>query len=227
LSFIDKNKVWLLPLLGLGILGVGYMNYRSFSGGGSESAPTSAAPEQPTPEPPTQPATTTPSQPAAPTPSQAPPASVDATDASSSGNLWDDLQGFAVVPGTLAQEQAVKDRARVAMGPELEDPPPLRLERPNVAASTKPLRKDPSLEKSLTLNEAPELEFLVHGAQGNFAWFDGSAYKVGDSLPGTNFVVNRIESTFVELRGPQGLIRKYANPVNAPDTKPSDPSEAP
>jgi hypothetical protein len=216
LSFIEKNKAWVLPLLGLGVLGVAYMNYRTFQGDKPATAEVTA------PQP-AQPA----AQAAAEAPAALPPAAAEAAKPEGSGELWADLQVFAVLPGNLAQEDILKDRARVAIVDGLGEEPQLALGRPVEPALAKPLQKPAQAGSVAGPGALPELEFLVHGPQGSYAWFNGSAYQVGESVRGSGYTVNRIGPTYVELSGPEGRHMAYTNPSFPFDKKPSNPAEAP
>lgn len=212
MSFIEKNKAWVLPLLGLGVLGVAYMNYRTFQGDkpASEEAP---SPESTEPAPPA----------TAPPPSEA----VEAAKPENASDLWADLQPFAVLPGDLAQESVLKDRARVALDAALGDEPPLSLGRPVAPVLPKSVQKTEAAASSSIAGPLPELEFLVHGPQGSYAWFNGRAYRAGETVRASGYTVNRIGATFVELNGPGGRRLEYTNPGYPFDQKPSNPAEAP
>jgi hypothetical protein len=211
LSFIEKNKVWLLPLLGLGVLGVVYMNFRTLQGDKPENAAPPVAEAA-----------------AAPGAAEAPPAPApEAVPPDASTDLWADLQAFAVLPGNLAQAGPLRDRARLALGPELGENPLLTLEKPTGAALAKPAKKPLEAGSGASEGAPPELDFLIHGPKGSFAWFDGRAYRAGESLPDGGYTVSRIGPTYVELSGPRGMILEYANPIHPFDKKPSTPAEAP
>lgn len=214
MSFIEKNKAWLLPLLAAGVLGVGYMNYRSFTG--EPAAPDGAAPQE----------TAHPSEAAAPVP--APPSQAEEPNEASaeSGNLWADLESFAIVPGELGQEGPLRDRARVALDPALTREPLLLLDKPT-HSSLQPVRPKPAGGSGPDLAAPPQLDFLIHTPQGAFAWFEGRGYRVGESLGDGGYVVNRIGATSVELTGPGGAILEYTNPLHSPRKTNSDTAEAP
>jgi hypothetical protein len=187
LSFIEKNKVWLLPLLGLGILGVGYLNFQTLRGDQPPAALAEAA-----------------------VPVEAEPAAValspEGTETTEA--LWNDLLPFAILPGNLAQEGALTDRARLALGPELDGASPLLLGRPAWAALA-PLPPKPGglgTTQDLSGEGPPELDFLIHGPHGSYAWFGGKAYRTGEKLLDSGYTLSRIGPTFVELTGPQGRI---------------------
>jgi len=207
LSFIEKNKAWLLPLLGLGIVGVGYMNFRTLR-------------EEP---PPGDPASVE----AVPAPSEPPPAP-EATGIPPAGggnpegteDLWSDLRSFAVLPGNLAQEGPLRDRARVALGPELEPGATLSLGKPGWVS----LSPQGAVPAGTTLEEAsggaatgmpPDLDFLIHGPRGSQAWFGGRPYRTGEKLLDSGYTLSRIGPTFVELAGPHGKLVASTIPVQA------------
>ncbi len=205
MSFIEKHKVWLLPLLGLGVLGVGYMNFRTLRGNPPPVA-SEPVPPEPTPE-------------IAETPEAAQP----------SADLWSDLRPFAILPGNLAQESTFMDRARVALGPELTLAAPLALGNPHEASLGKPAQKPGDQGTSLGFSEGepPALDFLIHSPHGTYAWFGGRAYRVGEKLQESGYTLSRIGPTFVELTGPQGRVVASTNPIHAAEKNTSHPAETP
>ena len=218
MSFIEKNKVWLLPLLALGVLGVGYMNFRTFT----EQPAAEAVAEDGTAPPAAPPAETAESAEA-----PAPGTGQEDTEAAlGSGDLWADLEAFAVVPGALAQEGPLRDRARVALDPALAQAELLLLDKP-VRSSLQPVRSMPGGEAGSLQAPPPELEFLIHTPQGSFAWFEGRGYRVGESLAGGGYVVSRIGALSVELTGPGGSILEYTNPIHSIRKTTRDNVEAP
>jgi hypothetical protein len=192
LSFIEKHKIWLLPLLGLGVLGVGYMNFRTIQSGPHPTESALAKPEAAPPE--------------------EVPAAVSGTE-----DLWSDLRPFAILPGSLAQEDVLTDRARLALGAELDLDGSLSLGRPAWTSLTMPMVKPGGQGPTLgpTGEAAPELDFLIHGPHGSYAWFGGRAYQTGAKLLDSSYTLSRIGSTFVELTGPQGRIVVSTNPIHA------------
>lgn len=218
MSFIEKNKVWLLPLLALGVLGVGYMNYRTFTGETpAASEPEDAAAQEATPQPET----------AVPSEGSTPVAAPEGTEAAQdSDNLWADLEMFAVVPGELAQEGPLRDRARVALDPALTQESPLLLERP-IHSSLQLVRTKPGGGVNAEPAAPPQLDFLIHTPQGSYAWFEGRGYRVGESLSEGGYVVSRIGAMSVELTGPGGSVLEYTNPIHSVRKTIRDTVEAP
>ncbi len=217
MSFIEKNKVWLLPLLALGVLGVGYMNYRTFTGEPAAPVSEDAAAPEAAPQP----------EPAAPMEGAAPAASPEDVEAAQdSGNLWADLEAFAVVPGELALEDPLRDRARVALDPALILESSLFLDKPT-RSSLQLVRPKPGGSADAERLAPPQLDFLIHTPHGSFAWFEGRGYRVGESLAGSGYVVSRIGVMSVELTGPGGSVLEYTNPIHSIRKTTRDTVEAP
>lgn len=212
MSFIEKNKVWLLPLLGLGILGVGYMNFRT-----GDKLPVESAPAQPEVAPPAE------------APAASPVDSGNPEGTEATADLWSDLKPFAILPGNLAQDSVLTDRARVALGTELGIESPLSLGRPAWAslAAPAPKHEKQGAAPGASAGGLPELDFLIHGPRGSYAWFGGHAYQIGEKLLDSGYTLSRIGPTFVELTGPQGRIVESTNPIHANGQNPSLPAEAP
>lgn len=209
MSFIEKNKVWLLPLLGLGVLGVGYMNFRTLQG--EPAAPEAAAPAE-TPQEPAP--VSAPETPAAPAPE---------------GDLWADLQAFALVPGNLSDANRLKDRARLALGAELGAGNGLTLEKPAWSGlsvqTVRPAGTAPASHADP--GQVPEPEFLIHGPQGSFAWFAGQAYRAGEPIQHGSYVLKRIGPAYVELSSPDGKVLAFTNPFHATESAQGHHLEAP
>jgi len=200
LSFIEKNKAWLLPLLGLGILGVGFMNFQAL-----REAPPPA--ELASPE-------TAPSQ------SEAQPGTLGAQPletppAGGSEDLWSDLRPFAELPGNLAQEGVLRDRARVALALDQGAETPLHLGKPGWTSLTPQATQEEGPALAGAEGSLPELDFLIHSPRGSFAWFGGRPYRTGEKLLESGYTLSRIGPTFVELTGPQGKLVESTIPVQA------------
>lgn len=198
MSFIEKHKAWVLPLLGAGLLGVGYMNYRTFQ----TEAPAEEGAAEPVPEamPPEE--STVPSEP---------------SEGNAPADVWGDLQPFAVLPEELAQDDRLKDRARVALPSQLTFDVPLLLSKPSGAPlALGPVSPSAPAATSLAATTPPDLEFVVRGPAGSFAWFDGKAHRVGDPVGESGYTVLQIGTTHVVLRGPAGRRLEYTNPILVP-----------
>lgn len=216
MSFIEKNKVWLLPLLALGVFGVGYMNYRTFTGETAAASASDEAAQEAAPQ----------AETAAPTEGPAPVADQGSEAAQESDNLWADLEMFAVVPGELAQEGPLRDRARVALDPALTQDSPLLLDKP-IRSSLQLVRAKSGGGAGAEPGAPPQLDFLIHTPQGSYAWFEGRGYRVGESLAEGGYVVSRIGAMSVELTGPGGSVLEYTNPIHSIRKTTRDTVEAP
>lgn len=213
MSFIEKNKAWLLPLLGLGVLGVGYMNFRTIQEDkGAVAEPASPVAESPEPG-----------------PSVAETVPAGQATTGPEGDLWADLQGFAVVPETLSDGNRLKDRARVALQLEQGNDARLVLEKPawSGLSTGVPKSRAASPEASAEFGQPPELEFLIHGSQGSLAWFAGRAYRAGEHLEQGDYTVRRIGPAFVELSSPEGKVVVFTNPFHATESTQGKHLEAP
>lgn len=211
MSFAEKNKAWLLPLLGLGILGVVYMNIKLFTGDKPNPTPEVFVSQAPASS-----SSTSPSSPAAPAVSQAPPPRMEAVP-DSSGDLWADLRSYAKAPDNLNESKALRDRARVRIGKDFETPSPLPLTRPSNNLESGMLQRKAVEEEAQApslLAPAPEVEFLVHSPSGAHAWFDGQSFRQGEALPGRNYSIEKIGTTFVVLKGPQGKTTQSTHAIH-------------
>ena len=176
MSFIEKNKTWILPLLGLGAAGVIWMNVRAFN-----PAPSTA----PEPLPPVE---------AAPSPlavADAPPAS------GINESLWDELRPVAFVPTSLEVRATFEQKALHSLPPEAFSTP----EAPSVArpSGSEPSRSSRTMPGSTgsgapgtAPQPAPSPDFLIDGPGGAKAWFDGQGYRIGQPLKGRPYSVKGI-----------------------------------
>jgi hypothetical protein len=212
LSFVEKNKTWLLPLLGLGVAGVLYLNLHT-AGPGPVQAPAPALP-------------------AAPMIAPAPPASLQpATGAA--GGLWNDLIALAKPPERLSQEAGLRERCRSNLAEFLEAPKAAQLPRPGWVREAEPVKVPappaPPAQAAASGTQAPPVvEFILTGPEGAAAWIQGHAYHAGDTLAGGKYVVTSIAWNQVGLKGPKGTVlvqvmNRYPQPLAG--TRPS--AEAP
>jgi hypothetical protein len=141
-------------------------------------------------------------------------------------NLWADLAPFAIVPGELAQEGPLRDRARLSLDPTLATETPLMLEKP-FHPSLLPIRSKSG--ESIAAVETPllHLDFLIHSPNGSYAWFGGRRYRTGETLMDGRHVVKHIGTNFVELAGPNGKVLEYTNLIPSTRLTVSDKAEAP
>ena len=199
MSFVEKHKAWLLPLLGLAAAGVVYMNIRTFQGSAApavaEGQPPAETPESPEPVP--------------------PPEAVHSAEEGGDGDLWGDLRGLAEVPSALKDEGALRARARTGVSDLMKPLDPPSVPRPAAVREPKaPTPPGPAAEAAP--GEPPPLDFLVQDGQGGRAWFEGAPFRKGQALPGTRLVVGPISGSKVTLKGPSGPRVLSTNPLHAP-----------
>lgn len=199
MSFVEKNKAWLLPLLGLAAAGVVYMNLRTFQGSAApavaEGQPPAETPENPEPAP--------------------PPEALPSAEEGGDGDLWGDLRGLAEVPSALKDEGALRARARTGITDLMKPLDPPSVLRPAVVREPK-APPPPGAAPEAAPGEPPPLDFLVQGGQGGRAWFEGAPFRSGQALPGTGLVVGPISGSKVTLKGPSGPRVLSTNPLHAP-----------
>ena len=222
MSFVEKNKAWLLPLLAVGVLAVVYMNIRTMSASPASAPSTTEAPPVAGSE-----AAAGPEVPVV------PPSSPMKTEADAGPDLWADLRGMAVPPPYLADENTFRDLARRSAQAAIQGHPepvdlaiPMGVREPQapVEAAEIPVGKG-----SVAPSQVPELDFLIHGASGSRAWLEGKAYRSGQTLEGNLLSVGPIRSTTVELKSPSGKTRTIlsTNPLHSPEPSPRPAVEAP
>ncbi len=217
MSFVERNKAWLLPALAVGVAAVGWFNYQSFAGPKvAEPAPGLAA--GPTPEAPAaapEPASTPPPTPAPTTPAEVP---------TEGGGVWDDLKALAFVPAELNRLDALDTQARgpLPLAALRESPSDLiRLSGPKIWEA----RTRPRPSAGGVPDPAPIPDILIQLPEGGRVWFDGIGYREQQELNRTPWKVRKIHPKAVELQGPRGTEVKPIHPSPKPET--IDPKEGP
>ncbi len=215
MSFVERNKAWLLPLLGLGALGVIVLNVKMLGPKKAPEAPTQAPPPV-APPPPSAPT------PPAPTPPNRPPGAA-------SEELWADLRPLETPWAGLNQKEAFLVRGADTIPPALRASPATAAPPvPSPAHLPRLVQAAPAARAAVAAPVAPppppELDFVGRSALGPVAWIQGSPVREGQQLPG-GWVVQKISLDMVEMRGPGGVVRRWANPVKARSSSPS--SEVP
>lgn len=195
-SFVERHKLWLLPVLGAGALAVVILNIRG------ASAPTPENPAQPQQE-------------TAPPPPEAPAAGT-ATD------LWADLKALEPVPPSLAQDGALSVRAHHALGKAME--PPARPELPSPRPPAQEVRKaqgtpPPEAVALPPLAPPPEPDFVFQGGKGRRVWIGGRPFSEGQNVQEGPYRVGRIGRSRVEILGPQGAVTRSTIPPPRPTPK--------
>ena len=206
MSFVERHKLWLLPVLGLGVAVVGWYNVQAFSG--PKAPPPDPLPPQQAPAE-AQPAPSSPEAPAA----AAGPASP--MGGGEGAGLWDDLKPLAQVPGDLNRLEALDTQARgVLPASALQEggSEALRLVGPRVWIPKE--RPRPSAGIHEAGPPAPDPDILVQLPEGRRVWIDGVGYREEEALAQKPWRVRRIEPRAVELQGPRGLETKPIHPVS-------------
>lgn len=225
MSFVEKNKAWLLPLLAVGVLAVVYMNIRTMSASPTPPAQPSTDSEAP--------AVADSEVPTGPETPVAAPSAPMSPEADAGPDLWADLRGMAAPPPYLADENTFRDLARRSALEAIQDQPkPDTLTLP--AGVREPLPPLEAADKSgsvgsLSSSQIPELDFLIHSASGSRAWLEGKGYRSGQVLDGNLLSVGPIRSTSVELKSPSGKTRTIlsTNPLHPPEPSARPAVEAP
>ena len=203
MSFVERNKLWLLPTLVVGVAAVAWFNYQSFGGEKpAEPAPAPIAGQSSE----VAPADSSP----APTPMQEAP-----TEAS---GVWDDLKALASVPGDLNRLDALDTQARASLPvAALRESPSdlIRLGGPKMWEA--PSKPHPSGEGSP--DSAPLPDILIQLPEGSRVWFDGVGYREKQELDRAPWKVRKIHPKAVELQGPGGTEVKSIHPAPKSDSK--------
>ncbi len=197
MSFVERNKTWILPALLVGAAGVVWMNVRTFS---DAPAPVTVPPPRDLPA----------TAEAAPAP--APPVTQGALE----GNLWDDLLALAVVPADLGDRGPFEQRALTTLTPAqlAGDDASAPLARPGLEPG-RPLRSAEPVSGAQAVS-APQPDFLIEGPAGSRVWFEGRGYGQGQALRDQPFRVQSIEfdpAPLVRLKGSRGLATRSTRPV--------------
>lgn len=215
MSFIERNKAWVLPLLGVAAVGVIYMNVKMLGPSAKAAVPPAAGTPGPTPPP------------VAPPPPAPPPQSAPAKPGTP--DLWSDLRALEEPWAGLNQTEAILARGGPAMTADILHPPIKTLSSPNSLRVPEPrtiVVSGPSAGPSVPVAPPPEVDFLIRNVMGSSAWMEGSGFKVGQLLPG-GWRVRRITPDMVEVEGPGGLVRRWTNPLKARTSPHAPSSEAP
>lgn len=199
-SFVERHKLWVLPLLGVGVAAVVILNFRSSS----------------SPTPPAEP----------PAPVEAVVGTAPAAEPAAAGtDLWADLKALETVPPSLAQDGALSLRAHAALGKAMDPPPLPELAQPR-SAPAEPRKAVAVLEPVAPVPPPPppEPDFVFQGPRGRRVWIEGRPLAEGQGVPEGPYRIGRIGRSRVELIGPQGSTSHSTIPTR-PIPKP--PQEQP
>lgn len=199
MSFVERNKLWLLPVLALGVGAVGWYNYQAFAG--PKPAPVST-PTDPAPPP------------EAPAPAPGPTPVAAASEGP--GGLWDDLKPLSVVPGDLNRLESLDSQARgVLSASMLQDggSEALRLVGPRVWTPKERPRPAAEGQEGPPGLAAPDPDILIQLPEGRRVWIDGVGYREQQPLDQAPWRVRRIQPRAVELQSPRGTEVKPIHPA--------------
>lgn len=196
MSFVEKHKAWLLPVLALGVAGVVYMNVKTLSKPPAPASRPSEAPNQgPAPAP-------------APAPAAAPTA-VPPRPAGPEGELWADLRTLEAPWPALNQSEEVMRRSERPLEADASSAQPVfhpdrwaRLPKPKVLVPP-PVIQGPAAPAP-RLVPPPPVAFVGNTPSGPVAWIEGKPWQEGAVLPG-GYRLKRILLDRVVLEGPAGL----------------------
>ena len=237
MSFVERNKAWLLPLLGVGVVGVLWLNYLTFY----PRKPVTASPPNAKATPPVA-GSTSPSvsaNQAAPNEANAPPPSVPRSanppSVSVAGDLWADLKIVEAPPPELNGMDALlkegENPLRLAVFQETKKPTLspedwTHLPEPEIVHKNLVASHDVPLPPLV-------LDFVLRLENGvRQAWFGGKAYREGQK-PDRAHKIKRITERGVVLSGSGGetLISTNLKRVSPsfkanPPADPAVPAEA-
>lgn len=211
MSFVERHKTWLLPLLAVGVGAVIWYDLGSLGAPApspaAESAPAAPAPAS------TQAAPALDAGASAPTPAAAsrPPLSPEA---------WSDLGYLNSVPGSLALTGDLATRATRPLDAELLAPPasggmPLQIHAPAQLVLPSP--------GSGATAPPPDLDFISRTPEGLRAWYQGLGFRTGETLLGTSYRIREIRPPRVVLEGPAGPVVQSTVHLAAPAPSPETP----
>ncbi len=197
MSFVERNKTWILPALAAGAAAVVWMNMRTFS---DTPAPVAVPPPLELPAA------------AAIIPAAAPAASQGALE----DNLWEDLLALAVVPAAVGDRGPFEQRALSALTPaQLAG---AAAAAPLARPGAEPGHHPPSTSQvgGPQAGAAPQPDFLIEGPAGSRAWFEGRGYGQGQALRDKPFRIQSIEldpAPLVRLKGSQGIASRSTRSI--------------
>lgn len=221
MSFIHRNRVWLLPLLGLGCAW-GVWNTVSTVTGKPKPKPADATPAPTHPSDPVSIAATPSPAPFSPsggvTPSQPPPPAFGSAGGAPpqqrsdpNDELWADLRALEKAPAALSQTDALLKEGEQPLAVKWLTP----VAPPNLSKEIWKYLFDRVQEKIEKISskklavskpiKLPKLDFVIfHGSPViGEAWFEGQPYHVGEILQGY-YTVKRISQQKVTLITPEG-----------------------
>jgi hypothetical protein len=200
MSFVERNKAWLLPLLAVGLGAVVYMNIQAYK---TPSTPTNAEPT-PAPEP-------TSTQPPA-LPNDKP------SEGTSNQEIWADLRRLEAPWHKLNDSAGILESADRRL--DLDTPAPTAHPQSQAwsrLTNPKRIKVESRGMEAASPQPAPRLSFVAQTPSGSVAWIAGLPYSSGQVAPG-GYRVKQIKSDSVIFEGPQGPVVCWTHGIK------SDPS---
>lgn len=209
MSFVERNKTWLLPLLAAGVVAVFWFDFRS------------------TDAPATTPSVATPAQTVAPEAAASlsgGPPSPSAQDSGSAlpplgPDAWGDLRPLNGAPGFQNQSNTLTTQATRPLTADQLDPQTSPVVGAQIMA-TPNLLMLPSPTNAGLASEPPPLEFISRTPAGLRAWYQGVAFKSGQTILGTPYRIREIAPPRVVLDGPTGRIEQATFRLAPPSETP-------
>lgn len=218
MSFVSRNKTWLLPLLAIGIGAVAWFDIRSFQtpdatpsaqGHQPAEAPPAAADAAPPPDASTASAPMPSATPASPLPALGP-------------DAWADLSLLNGPHGALGSDSSLAAQATRPLTDDQLHPPGAT--GSSLAFATPSLLVLPGAAAGASA-PPPDLEFISRTPEGLRAWYQGVGYRVGQTLVGSPYRIRDIHPPRVTLEGPAGTVEQstflysYSEPAAPPVSK--------
>lgn|GEM_PF-5503904 len=207
MSFVQKNKAWLLPILGAGVVWAFWNMYQAFT-------PVPAAPVQPASAPlagvPPAPVAPAPSPTPLPAPLPPPPPPQPSAPPAANAGLWADLTALEASPAELNRtEELLKEGEKPLTPAGMQELPEPQLSPEEWRGLPEPqiLRVAPRGESMTPAAPLPRLDFVLErdDTKVKEAWMGGRGYREGASPNGTHRI-KRITDNTVLLAGPTGEI---------------------
>lgn len=218
MSFAERNKTWLLPVLAIGVAAVLWFDLR----GGPEAPAPATAPAAGEAMPVAIPGGPSSTAPGSTGDGQPPPAGPAAALPSLTPESWSDLRSMNTVPDFLNQSGDLTAQATRPLSAE-QLSPPARAASGGLALSTPSTLSLDVDSGSGNVAPPPPLDFISRTPEGVRAWYDGAGFRVGQTIPGTAYRVREIHPPRVVLEGPAGRVEQTTFILERPEAGSSRP----
>jgi hypothetical protein len=209
-SFAERNKAWLLPVLAVGVAAVLWFDLRSAPAAPVQEAPSTAGETVPAaaPAPSMATAPATDGQPPPPSPAVALPALTPES--------WGDLRAMNTVPDFLNQSVELTAQATRPLSAEQLSPPARTAAGGQALPSPATLNLDVD-SGSGNIAPPPLLDFISRTPEGVRAWYEGTGFRVGQTILGTAYRIREIHPPRVVLEGPAGRVEQTTFVLERPE----------